>query len=91
MMQSSKDKKLRETGHTTPDSPETSYHMADATILGAINALCADLQITKVKICQTIDIQIKEVATTIRGELSALSTETHTAIQTLQIFIDQHD
>lgn len=87
-MQSSKSKKPKEMGPTAPSSPEAA---TDATIMEAINSLRADLQTTKVEICQTIDTRIEEIATTIRGELSAFKTESQNVILALQTANDQHD
>ncbi|KTF75850.1 hypothetical protein cypCar_00047735 [Cyprinus carpio] len=95
--QASKSKKQNEAGLIAPTSPdddvpsgEASQRSADATVLEAINLLRSDLQATKVEICQTIDTRIEEMATTIRGEISALKSETQVAILALQTTSAQH-
>lgn len=90
-MNKSKSKKPKEMGPTAPSSPEADPRATDATIMEAINSLRADLQTTKVEICQTIDTRIEEIATTIRGELSAFKTESQNVILALQTANDQHN
>lgn len=95
--QSSKNKKQSEVGPIAPTSPdedvpsgEASQRSADATVLEAINSLRSDLRATKDEICHTIDTRIEEMATTIRGEISALKSETQVAILALQTTTAQH-
>lgn len=95
--QASKNKKHNEAGLIASTSPEedaqpseTSQQPADNTVLEAINLLRSDLRATKVEICQTIDTRIEEVATTIRGEISALKSETQVAILALQTASAHH-
>ncbi|KAL0160270.1 hypothetical protein M9458_043995, partial [Cirrhinus mrigala] len=84
-------KKQCEVGPTSPSSPdEVSQRSTDVTILEAINSLRSDLRATKVEICQTIDNRIEEMASTLRGEISALKSETQAAIQALQTMTAQH-
>lgn len=88
-MHSSKEKKEKGSGHVLLDSPEASHQVTDANIVKAIEPLCTELQATKVEKCKTIKSRIEQVTSTIRGEISALKTETQSAIQVLKTLCDQ--
>ncbi len=89
-------RKTNEAGLAALDCPENKPSDGDAqdpgniTVLEAIASLHTELRSFKTEIVGIIETRIDQLLTTIRGELTALKSETNTAISAVKAATSEH-